>query len=100
MSCFLGRQPFDIFGLGTDNQMCHKARDGSAWLPSTTGWEPLGGTFNFPQPSWTRLSQLPAGYASAMWLMQDGSVLANLYNSTQLVALHPDGKGSYANGSW
>jgi hypothetical protein len=35
-----------------------------------------------------------------MWLMQDGSVLVNLYGSTQLMALHPDGAGAYANGSW
>jgi hypothetical protein len=37
----------DIFGLGTDNQMYHKAWDG-AWSPSQTGWEPLGGVFNSP----------------------------------------------------
>ena len=35
-----------------------------------------------------------------MWLMGDGTILANPYNSTQLMALHPDGTGSYLNGSW
>jgi len=50
--------------------------------------------------SWNLLVHLPGGYANGMWLMQDGSVLANLYNSTQLVALRPDKGGSYANGSW
>jgi hypothetical protein len=50
--------------------------------------------------TWTPLSQSPGNYASAMWLMQDGSVLTNLYNSTQLMALYPDGEGSYVNGSW
>ena len=38
----------DIFGLGTDNQMYHKAWDGNNWLPSVTDWEPLGGVFNSP----------------------------------------------------
>ena len=36
----------DIFGLGTDNGMYHKAWDGSRWAPSMTDWESLGGTFN------------------------------------------------------
>jgi hypothetical protein len=35
----------DIFGLGTDNQMYHKYWNGSAWGPSVTGWEALGGIF-------------------------------------------------------
>ena len=35
----------DIFGLGTNNEMFHKAWDGSAWRPSPTDWEPLGGVF-------------------------------------------------------
>jgi Repeat of unknown function (DUF346) len=41
-----GANRLDIFGLGTDNQMYHKAWDGNAWLPSPTGWEPLGGNFS------------------------------------------------------
>jgi hypothetical protein len=43
-----GSNRLDIFGLGTDNQMYHKAWDGNAWLPSLTDWEPLGGVFNSP----------------------------------------------------
>jgi len=42
-----GPNRLDIFGLGTDNQMFHKAWNG-AWHPSPTGWEPLGGVFNSP----------------------------------------------------
>ena len=34
--------------LGTDNQMYHKYFDGSAWHPSMTGWEAIGGTFTVP----------------------------------------------------
>ena len=49
---------------------------------------------------WTLLKHLPAANASAMWLMQDGSILANLYGTKQLVILRPDEKGSYADGSW
>jgi hypothetical protein len=54
---------------------------------------------------WTPLNQLPtlnnnSAYASAMWLMQDGSILVNLYGSTQLMFLRPDKSGSYINGSW
>ena len=41
-----GANRLDIFGLGTDNQMYHKAWDGSAWRPSPKDWEPLGGVFN------------------------------------------------------
>ena len=29
----------DIFGLGSDNEVYHKAWDGSRWLPSPTAWE-------------------------------------------------------------
>ena len=35
----------DIFGLGTDRSVSHKAWTGSAWQ---AGWENLGGTFNSP----------------------------------------------------
>jgi hypothetical protein len=49
---------------------------------------------------WNLLKNLPGNSVSAMWLMQDGSVLANLYGQKQLVALRPDEKGSYANGNW
>jgi len=35
-----------IFALGLDKQMFHKAWNGNAWLPSQTGWEPLGGGFD------------------------------------------------------
>jgi hypothetical protein len=43
-----GPNRLDIFGLGTDNQMYHKAWTGTAWAPSAGGWEPLGGVFNSP----------------------------------------------------
>ncbi len=43
-----GANRLDIFALGTDNSMYHKAWDGSAWQPSMTNWEALGGTFNTP----------------------------------------------------
>jgi Pro-kumamolisin, activation domain/Repeat of unknown function (DUF346) len=41
----------DIFGLGTDHAMYHKAWNGSAWLPSSTGWEGLGGLFSYSYES-------------------------------------------------
>jgi hypothetical protein len=40
-----GEHRLDIFAVGTDGQMYHKAWDGDRWLPSTLGWEPLGGNF-------------------------------------------------------
>lgn len=49
---------------------------------------------------WKLFKTLSEGGVSAMWLMQDGSVLANLNGQKQLVALRPDKKGSYANGTW
>jgi hypothetical protein len=42
------RNRLDIFGLGDDRQMFHKAFDGRQWLPSPTGWEALGGSFTSP----------------------------------------------------
>jgi hypothetical protein len=32
----------DVFGIGTDRAMYHKAWDGDAWLPSLKDWESLG----------------------------------------------------------
>jgi hypothetical protein len=37
----------DVFGLGLDRVMFHKAWDGTAWRPSVSGWEQLG-TFMSP----------------------------------------------------
>jgi hypothetical protein len=37
-----------IFGEGPSAQVLHKAWDGTAWQPSPTGWEPLGGQFALP----------------------------------------------------
>jgi hypothetical protein len=50
--------------------------------------------------TWVPLARTPGGYASAMWLMGDGAILVNIYQSTQLTALRPDSTGSYGNGSW
>ena len=38
-----GPNRIDVFVLGTDRALYHKAWDGSAWWPSTTGYEGLGG---------------------------------------------------------
>ena len=43
-----GQNRLDIFGLGTDGAMYHKAWDGSAWRPSPLDWERLGGVFTAP----------------------------------------------------
>jgi nucleoid-associated protein YgaU len=48
-----GPNRLDIFGLGTDNQMFHKAWTGSAWHPSPTNWEALGGKFKDGTPQRT-----------------------------------------------
>ena len=40
-----GSDRLDIFGIGTDKKMYHKAWTGTAWYPSVTGWENLGGKF-------------------------------------------------------
>jgi hypothetical protein len=34
---------FNVFGLGTNNEMLHRYWDGTAWQPAN--WEPLGGVF-------------------------------------------------------
>ena len=33
----------DVFHVGTDRAVYHKWWDGTAWYPSATGWERLGG---------------------------------------------------------
>src|SRR5438132_11528840 len=43
-----GPNRLDIFGLGTNNGMYHKAWTGSQWAPSPTNWEYLGGVFISP----------------------------------------------------
>lgn len=50
--------------------------------------------------TWTPLKNQLSNSVSAMWLMQDGRVLAHLYGKKQLYTLTPDNKGSYANGEW
>jgi len=40
-----GPNRVDVFSLGNDLQVFHKALTGSSWYPSPTGWEPLGGAF-------------------------------------------------------
>jgi hypothetical protein len=47
---------------------------------------------------WTRLTNSIT--AGPMWLMQDGTVLGCTEDGQTLKFLHPDSKGSYANGSW
>ena len=43
-----GQNRLDIFGIGTDGAMLHKAWNGSAWQPSVLEWERLGGVFTAP----------------------------------------------------
>ena len=43
-----GLNRLDIFGIGTDGAMYHKAWDGTAWRPSPLDWERLGGVFTSP----------------------------------------------------
>jgi len=50
--------------------------------------------------TWTPLANSPGKAVTGMWLMLDGSILANIYGSTQLISLHPDNTGSYANGTF
>jgi hypothetical protein len=38
-----GSNRLDTFVVGSDHQLYHKAWDGNRWLPSATGYEPLGG---------------------------------------------------------
>jgi hypothetical protein len=41
-----GTSRLDVFGVGTDNAMYHRAGDGNAWYPSS--WEYLGGSCSSP----------------------------------------------------
>ena len=38
----------DIFGVGMNGEMFHKAWDGSKWFPPAAEWQPLGGAFSSP----------------------------------------------------
>jgi hypothetical protein len=54
-----------------------------------------------PNTTWTPLAQTPGSGADAMWLMDDGTVLALLdSDSKSLSKLTPSSTGSYANGTW
>jgi len=39
-----GSGRFDVFGIGTDTHMYHKAFEGN-WKPSVDGWDAIGGDF-------------------------------------------------------
>ena len=39
----LGSDCLDLFAVGTDGRLFHKAWDGASWRPNGTGWRPLGG---------------------------------------------------------
>ncbi len=43
-----GNNRLDIFGLGLDGAMYHKAWDGASWRPTLLDWERLGGVFTAP----------------------------------------------------
>lgn len=66
-----GTNRVDVFALGGDGQAFHKAWDGTAWRPTATGWEALGGTFTSPPTvvSWgdSRLDVFGLGTDHAMY---------------------------------
>src|SRR5262249_51703383 len=43
-----GPNRLDVFALGLDGAVYHKAWNGSVWQPSPSGWESLGGGFISP----------------------------------------------------
>jgi len=61
----------DLFVIGTDSAIYHKAWDGQAWRPSVKDWERLGGTFIFEPASvaWgpNRLDIFAIGADSALY---------------------------------
>jgi Astacin (Peptidase family M12A)/Repeat of unknown function (DUF346) len=61
----------DAFVIGTDSALWHKWWNGSAWGPSVTGWESLGGICTSPPTalSWShdRLDAFVIGTDSALW---------------------------------
>jgi Repeat of unknown function (DUF346) len=47
-----GTERLDIFGIGTDTHMYHKAwRGGPDWSPPQLQWDLIGGNFKFPPPT-------------------------------------------------
>ncbi len=50
--------------------------------------------------TWTPLASTPGSSTLGMWLMQDGSIVAQLGDAKTLSRLTPDASGNYANGSW
>ena len=49
---------------------------------------------------WQKLANQPAANASTMFLLMDGRVLMNDWESTRWWLLTPDANGSYLNGTW
>jgi len=66
-----GANRLDLFVIGTDSAIFHKAWDGKAWLPSMKDWENLGGSFVFEPASvaWgpNRLDIFAIGTDSALY---------------------------------
>jgi len=106
-----GANRLDLFGRGLDNAIWHNSWDGSSWQ---AGWDSLGGIASsaaglntqsggpvaWPPPGALNVMPSPGAYATAMWLMLDGSVLANPSGGTGLSKLVPDPQGNYATGNW
>jgi hypothetical protein len=53
-----------------------------------------------PSATFTPLANPNPGETEAMWLMQDGTVLAAVAGGATLSRLAPDTSGSYVNGTW
>ena len=60
-----GPNRLDLFGVGTDGAMYHKAWDG-IWRPSPSGWEHLGGVFTSPPA--VVASGVRAAWMSSVWV--------------------------------
>ena len=81
-----GQNRLDIFGIGTDGAMYHKAWNGSAWQPLGLGWERLGGVFTSP-PAVTAWGE---NRLDIFGLGTDGAMLHKAWNGS---AWLPSGLG-------
>lgn len=79
----------DLFGIGTDNQMWHKAwTDGPDWVPPKLDWEPLGGKFKIP-----RQTLLPSELSLSSQITFNGNVA---FGGNVQVTISEDGTSTFS----
>lgn len=104
---------YNITATAPTGETCMVA-NGTGTAPPPTTWPPVTNVWvscqqnGAPSPgsNWTKLSNKPLDangnpqWVDAMLLLSDGSVMANVFATTQWYRLTPASDGTYKNGTW